>query len=101
MMSLGTISAENTRLSCDIWFCSREAVEIGWNVVNALCQTLCDPLRGPVWLYNTIALDFSQILTDNCGITPVPPLPLVGDVHPGRVFLRPDGTSIRQRGCHG
>jgi hypothetical protein len=33
-------------------------------------------------------------------ITPVPPLPLAGDVHPGRVFLRLRGTCLRQEGRH-
>jgi hypothetical protein len=43
-----------------------------------------------------ITLDFSWFLTDTSSITPVPPLPLVGEVHLGWVFLCPDETFVRQ-----
>ena len=46
-----------------------------------------------------IPLDFCQDTTDNNIITPVPPLPLVGEVHLGQVFLCPDGN-LSRRGGH-
>ncbi len=46
-----------------------------------------------------IPLDFCQDTTDNNAITPVPPLPLVGEVHLGQVFLCPDGK-LPRRGGH-
>jgi len=46
-----------------------------------------------------IPLDFCQVTTDNNIITPVPPLPLVGEVHLGQVFLCPDGN-LPRRGGH-
>ena len=46
-----------------------------------------------------IPLDFCQDTTDNEIITPVPPLPLVGEVHLGQVFLCPEGN-LPRRGGH-
>lgn len=48
-----------------------------------------------------IALDNYLIPVDTASITPVPPLPLVGDVQLGWVFLCPDGSGYRRGGRHG
>lgn len=73
---------------------------MAWNAVNAVWKRLYCQLSAAIPSVRAISLDFSPFVTDNSRITPVPPLPLVGDVHPGWVFLCPDGTSIRQGGRH-
>lgn len=48
-----------------------------------------------------IPLDSVGVFADSCCITPVPPLPLVGEVQLGWVFLCPDGSFDRRWGrCH-
>lgn len=100
MMPFLPLGCENRRLSGDSTLVSKQANETGRSVVNTVCQALFSHLGLAFSLPKPITLDFSQFLTDTSCITPVPPLPLVGDVHPGRVFLCPDGIFLRQGGPH-
>lgn len=61
---------------------------MAWNDVNALWNELYCQLSAVISSVLAISLDFSPFVTDTAGITPVPPLPLVGDVHLGRVFRK-------------
>jgi hypothetical protein len=65
---------------------SKLANETGRNVASTVLQVLFSHLRWSLSLPKPITLDFSLFLTDTQGVTPVPPLPLVGEVHLGRVL---------------
>lgn len=100
MMSVLPVCYENSCLSGGGSPNLTEAAEMVWNGVNAVWKGLCCQLSAAISSVQAIRLDFSAFVTDTHYITPVPPLPLVGDVHLGRVFLCPDGISIRQGGRH-
>jgi hypothetical protein len=95
-----TFGCENRRLSGYINLVSKLTNETGRSFVNTVCQALFSHLGWAFSLPKPITLDFSRFLTDTSCITPVPPLPLVGDVHLGWVFLCPDGIFLRQGGPH-
>jgi hypothetical protein len=65
---------------------SKPANETGRNVASTVLEVLFSHLRWSFSLPKPITLDFSLFLTDTQGVTPVPPLPLVGEVHLGRVL---------------
>lgn len=48
--------------------------------------------RGEGGRLDTFILDFGHLLRYPSSNTPAPPLPLVGDAHPGQVFLCADGN---------
>ncbi len=88
MMPFLTFGCENRRLSGDSNLVSKLTNETGRSFVNTVCQAL---FGHPGWAFSLpkpITLDFSRFLTDTSGITPVPPLPLVGDVQPGWVLMQ-------------
>jgi hypothetical protein len=60
--------------------------ETGRNVASTVLQVFFSHLRESLSLPKPITLDFSLFLTDTQAVTPVPPLPLVGEVHLGRVL---------------
>jgi len=95
-MPLPTFGCEDRRFSWDSTLVTKLTNETGRNVVNIVCQTLFSKLGWAFSLPKPITLDFSLFVTDNSSITPVPPLPLVGEVHLGWVFLCPDETFVRQ-----
>lgn len=67
---------------------SKLANEMGRNVINSVCQALFSgPGRG-FSLPKPITLDFCRFLTDTVDITPVRPLPLIGDEQPGWVLAQ-------------
>lgn len=88
MMPFLTFRWENRRLSRDNTLVSQLTNETGRSVVNTVCEALFSHRGRGFSLPKPITLDFSRFLTDTDCITPVPPLPLVGDVHPGWVLTQ-------------
>ena len=85
-MPLPTFGCEDRRFSWDSTLVSSLTNHAGRNVVSFVCQALFSHLGWAFSLPKPITLDFSLFVTDNSSITPVPPLPLVGEVAPGRVL---------------
>ncbi len=100
MMPFPTCRLENLRWSSASYLDSKLNNETGRNVASTVRQALFSHLRWAFSLPKPIALDFSPFPTDTYGITPVPPLPLVGEVHLGRVLFWPDGPLILPGGRH-
>jgi hypothetical protein len=85
-MPLPTFGCEDRRFSWDSTLVSNLTNETGRNVESFVCQSLFSKLGWAFSLPKPITLDFSWFLTDTSSITPVPPLPLVGEVHLGWVL---------------
>jgi hypothetical protein len=100
MMPFPNCRLENLRWCSASDLDSKLANETGRNVASTVRQVLFSHRRWSFSLPKPISLDFSLFLTDTHDITPVPPLPLVGEVHLGRVLFWLDGPLIRPGGCH-